>query len=148
VSVKGGSGDAAGFFPLAVGVLGFLAGAACLTAAGGGSRRVASGPWGAVGIALEVTDSGGKLDYDCAHGTISEPLVLDSEGRFDVKGLHFPERPGPAREGESSRGQPVRYIGRVMGDTMALTVKPEGAKTPIGDYSLVHGKTGRLRKCL
>ena len=144
---NGGSGGA-GLFPLAVGVLGFLAGAVCLTAAGGGSRRAASGPWGAVGIALEVTDSGGTLEYDCAHGSISEPLVLDSEGRFDVKGLHFPERPGPVREGEGNRGQPVRYIGRVTGDTMTLTVRLEGGETPIGDYTLVHGKTGRVRKCL
>jgi len=130
-------------------LLAFLAGAACLAAtASGGSRRAPSGSWGATGIHLDVTDSGGTLDYDCAHGTISEPLVLDSDGRFDVKGLHFREHGGPVRENEENRGQPVRYVGRVTGDTMTLTVRPEASDTPIGEYSLARGKTGRLRKCL
>ena len=129
--------------------LAFLAGVACLAAAaGGGSRRASSGSWGATGIHLEVTDSGGTLDYDCAHGTISEPLVLDSDGRFEVKGRHFREHGGPVRENESNEGIAVRYVGRISGDTMTLTVRPEGGDEPIGNYTLVRGKTGRIRKCL
>ena len=129
-------------------LLALLAGAACLAAAAGSSRRASSGSWGATGIHLEVTDSGGILEYDCAHGTISEPLVLDSDGRFDVKGRHFREHGGPVRDGERNEGVAVRYAGRVVGDTMTLTVRPEGGDEPIGNYTLTRGNTGRLRKCL
>jgi hypothetical protein len=115
---------------------------------GGDTKRVAAGTWGATGIAMEVTASGARIEYDCAHGTISEPLVLDADGRFNVKGRHFREHGGPVREGEDSNGQPVRYTGQVTGDTMTLTVTPEGSDTAISSHTLVRGKTGRLHKCL
>ncbi len=115
---------------------------------GGDMKRAQTGPWGALGIAMEVTQSGARIEFDCAHGTISESILLDSEGRFDVKGLHFREHGGPIREGEESRGEPVRYAGQVTGDTMTLTIKSEGSDTAIGTYKLVHGKAGRIRKCL
>jgi hypothetical protein len=117
-------------------------------ASGGDARRAQAGPWGALGIAMEVTESGARLEFDCAHGTIGEPLLLDAEGRFNVKGLFFRERGGPVREGEESKGQPVRYTGQVAGEDMTLTIQPEEGDTPIGTYKLVRGKLGRLRKCL
>ena len=115
---------------------------------GGGSKRAQSGPWGALGLAMEVTESGARLEFDCAHGTMSEPLLLDSEGRFDIKGLFFREHGGPVREGEEPKGQPVRYTGQVTGENMTLAVKPEGGDAPIGSFNLVQGKSGRLHKCL
>ncbi|HKA37199.1 MAG TPA: hypothetical protein VKH43_10300, partial [Thermoanaerobaculia bacterium] len=111
------------------------------------SRKAADGPWGATGVALEVTASGGKIEYDCAHGTITEPIVLDDGGRFDVKGLHYREHGGPIRDGEESAGDPVRYAGQIQGDTMNLKVSLEGRDSVLGTYTLVRGKTGRLRKC-
>jgi hypothetical protein len=115
---------------------------------GGDTKPVSAGNWGALGIAMEVTDSGARIEYDCAHGTIDQPLALDAEGRFDVRGHHFREHGGPVREGEESRGEPVRYTGQVTGDTMTLTVTPEGSNSPIGNHQLVRGKMGRIRKCL
>jgi hypothetical protein len=115
---------------------------------GGETKRVAAGNWGGMGIAMEVTESGTRIEYDCAHGTINQPLLLDAQGRFNVKGLHFREHGGPIREGEESRGQPVRYMGQVTGDTMTLTVRPEGSDRDTGSYKLVRGKTGRIHKCL
>ena len=119
-----------------------------VSAPGGEPKRVSAGEWGAVGIAMEVTESGARIEYDCAHGTIDQPLVLDADGRFDVKGHHFREHGGPVREGEESRGEPVRYVGQVTGDSMTLTVKPEGSDSPIGNHQLVRGKMGRIHKCL
>ncbi len=126
--------------------------AACATLGlgppGGDTKRVSAGNWGAMGIALEVTESGARIEYDCAHGTIDQPLVLDKEGRFDVPGHHFREHGGPVREGEESRGEPVRYVGQVTGDTMTLTVKAQGRDEPIGNHELLRGKSGRIHKCL
>ena len=130
------------------GLLAIASTLAICASAGGGTKKVAAGSWGASGIAMEVAESGATIEYDCARGTISGPLVLDADGRFDVKGRHFREHGGPVREGEESNGQPVRYTGQVSGDTMTLEVKPEGSDTAIGSHTLVHGRSGRIRKCL
>jgi hypothetical protein len=115
--------------------------------AGGESRLPPGRTWGGTGIRLEVTPAGGRVEYDCAHGTIDQPLVFDRRGRFDVSGMHFPEHGGPVREGEEAKGQSVRYTGRVTADTMRLTVKlPDGRV--LGPYTLVRGRSGRIRKCL
>lgn len=115
---------------------------------GGGTKRVSAGHWGAMGVAMEVTESGATIEYDCAHGTIDEPLVLDAEGRFDWKGRHFREHPGPIRQGEEAKGQPVRYVGQVSGDFLAVSIKPEGSDSAIGNHQLTRGKMGRIHKCL
>jgi len=115
---------------------------------GGETKRVSAGTWGAMGVNMEVTDSGARIEYDCAHGTIDQPLLLDADGRLDVKGHHFREHGGPIRQGEESNGEPVRYVGQVTGDTLTLEVKPEGSDTPIGNHQLVRGKMGRIHKCL
>jgi hypothetical protein len=115
---------------------------------GGETKRVSTGHWGAPGIAMEVTDAGATIEYDCAHGTIDEPLVLDAEGRFDVKGRHFREHGGPIRQDEESKGKPVRYVGQVSGDFLALAIKPEGSDSPIGNHQLTRGKMGRIHKCM
>ena len=129
-------------------LLGFLAAAACLAGPPPSKpQRVSAGTWGGTGIALEVTESGGTIDYDCAHGTISEPILLDDGGRFEVKGVHYREHGGPVRDGEGGNGQPVRYSGQVRGDEMTLTVRPEAGGDVIGNYTLVRGKMGRVRKC-
>ena len=117
-------------------------------AARGESRRVAAGSWGGIGIGMVVTGTGARIEYDCAHGTIGEPLLLDADGRFEVKGLHFREHGGPVREGEEERGEPVRYTGRVTGENMTLTVARAEGEEPAGTYELVFGKIGRVRKCL
>ena len=44
------------------------------------------GQWGGVSVSLVVTPTGGTVVYDCAHGDLTAPLVLDASGGFDVPG--------------------------------------------------------------
>ena len=149
MSTRHGGPIGAKIFSFVLGVSTFILVATCTSAAASGhSRRLDAGSWGGMGIRIVVTTTGARIEYVCAHGTISGPLRLDAEGRFDVKGLHFPEHGGPVREGEEARGRPVRFTGRVTGDTLTLTVRPEGSDTDSGSYKLVRGKTGRIHKCL
>lgn len=97
-------------------------------------------------ISLEVTDSGAEINYDWAHGSITEKIVPDREGKFVVKGVHIRERPGLVREGEDTTGEPAKYSGSIEGDTMTLTLSLAGAEE--GTYTLTRGKAGRIRKCL
>ncbi len=121
-------------------------GAAPIPAAGEGP--VATGRWGGMHIALEVTEGGAAVEYDCATGTIDQPLILDTEGRFEARGSHSPERGGPVREGQEPPRRPARYRGRVEGETLYLQVDLLEPAETLGSFTLVHGREPRLFKCL
>ena len=110
-------------------------------------HRLAQGDWGGPHIRLTVADSSATIEYDCAHGQIDGPLVIDSRGRFSLKGTHSPEHPGPVRDNEQSAGQPARYTGWTDGKKMTLTVMLAGQKETIGTFNLALGGEGRIFKC-
>jgi hypothetical protein len=111
------------------------------------TRRAPEGRWGGTGISIQVDSSGAKLEFDCAHGTIDAPLLLDSDGRFDLSGTFVPERPGPVRMGQEEKSEPARYSGRLDGETLTLEVHRPGAPRQMSPLSAVLGKAPRLRKC-
>ena len=114
-------------------------------------QRPLVGSWGGLHIGLEMAADGGRLEYDCAHGTIEGPVVPGHQGRFAAMGTHFAEHGGPVREGEQEQGRPARYRGKVYGETLTLTVAPAGsneANEEIGTFTLTRGATPRLMKCL
>src|SRR6266850_6950892 len=70
--------------------------------------RPAPGAWGGAGIRLEVTAAGATIEYDCAHGSIDEPIVADGAGRFSAKGTHVREHGGPIRIDDVEDRHPAR----------------------------------------
>ena len=85
--------------------------------------------WGGQHIRLEVADGGANIEYDCAQSTIDEPIILDAEGNFDVKGKFSPQHAGPIRRDEEDNSYAVRYTGKAKGAEMTLTVtNPEKKK--------------------
>ena len=114
----------------------------------GGSPSVATGTWGGDHIAMEATDKGAQVEFDCAHGSIDEPLTLDDDGRFDAKGLYAAESPGPQREDQNRQGRPARYTGRVQGRTMTLTISLAESGETVGPFTLTRDRTSKITKCL
>jgi hypothetical protein len=109
------------------------------------SRQVPAGLWGGEHVRMIVSSSGALLEYDCAHGKIDQPIILDVRGGFNVHGSYVPEHGGPRRDEDAvTRAQ---YIGRVSGDTMRLTVRVEHNKKPAGVFSLTRGDDPLLAKC-
>jgi hypothetical protein len=111
------------------------------------AQRKMSGLWGGQGISMEVTDSGATLDFDCASGAITETIAPDSAGKFSAKGRFARQRPGPTREDDNSEGEPATYTGVVNGENLTLTITLTKNSEKIGDFTLAHGKTGRIRRC-
>ena len=111
------------------------------------TTKAPNGIWGAQRAQLNTTDRGAMIAFDCARGTIDEPLVLDSNGRFDVAGTYTQEHPGPEREGEDN-SQPARYTGSVNGKTLTLEIKLTGREDSIGPLTFSFGKLTHLVKCL
>jgi hypothetical protein len=106
------------------------------------------GTWGGDHVNLLVEATGGTLEYDCAHGRIDQPFLVDPSGRFDLAGTHTLEHGGPIRSGEKEDKRPARYTGTTDGRTMILTVTVAGSHDPLGTFTLTRGQSGRIVKCL
>jgi hypothetical protein len=117
------------------------------SAANHGATPLAEGTWGGPHIQMMVGPQGAILELDCAHGEIAEPIVVGRDGRFRVSGTYVPEHGGPAREGEETSARPAVYTGRVEGETLSLGIAYEGGED-VGTFQLVHGRAGRITKCL
>lgn len=111
-------------------------------------QTVSIGQWGGWHVAMDVTAGGAKLEFDCAHAIINQPLKLDSRGRFEVKGFYAAEHGGPVRADEDQSGQPAHFKGRLEGQALTLTVTLDNSSTSAGPYTLEHGRRPRVTKCL
>jgi len=111
-------------------------------------RTIANGSWGGQHIQMSVTNGAANIEYDCAIGTITGPLKIDSRGRFELRGTHQVESGGPARiDDKQTSGEPVKYTGWTDGKKMKLTVTLVNSKTEIGTFELTRGNAGRVFKC-
>lgn len=120
--------------------------ASCATAPSGGQPLV--GQWGGTHVGLALGSGGGRTDYDCAAGTIDEPLVPDGAGRFTARGRHVPGHGGPDRANDVAPSYAALYSGVVRGDLMSLRVEVSGMNVVIGPYALRRGGEPLLMRCL
>jgi hypothetical protein len=122
-----------------------LALAGCSGGAVVGIDRVPIGEWGGEHVRLTVTDTGGRVEFDCAHGTLDAPLRVDTEGRFSVPGTIVLEGgpvpdPPPAPQG-------ARYLGQTDGRRLLLERQNSGGEL-LGTFHLERGRAAVLFKCL
>jgi len=110
-----------------------------------GERTVTTGTWGGEHVILQVSKSGAEVEFDCAHGQITQSIALDTHGDFNVTGTFTPEHGGPVRRDENTPPAQARYSGHVDGDTLSLKVTLE--KEEVGTYTLTRGAQPMLRKC-
>lgn len=123
---------------VAVGAVAVLLGA-CGSGPVGVPGPVPFGTWGGLGIQMEVSASGAKVSHlnGCTGAVISQPLIMDSNGRFEVDGVYSsPAFWGPG----TGRSWSALFSGRVRGSSMDLTVsESDGSRL---SYQLTHGVRG------
>lgn len=105
------------------------------------------GSWGGQHISLEVTVTGSKLEFDCAHGEFYGKLKLDRQGKFNVEGIYVEEHGGPTREANSPKNIAVIYAGQISGNKMKLTIKRKDSKKSLGAFTLKRGEEPFIVKC-
>ncbi|MCM3873893.1 MAG: hypothetical protein ND895_24655 [Pyrinomonadaceae bacterium] len=110
--------------------------------------RMIKGTWGGDHISMEVTEEGAQIEFDCAHGIVSEPLRVDGQGKFRASGTHFKESAGPQRADDEDKGVPVIYSGTTDGKTATFKITNSATDEVIGTFSLTLGKRSRIHKCL
>ena len=104
-----------------------------------------TGDWGGAHVGLTLGAGGGRIEYDCAHGTLDVAVVPGPDGAFSVPGTHVSEG-GPARIDAPPESMRTRYDGAVMGDRMTLQV--QAGATALGPFVLQRGAAAQLFKCL
>ena len=111
-------------------------------------KSLTIGSWGGKNIRLDVTKTGAKVEYDCAFGTIDEPLLLEKDDTFEAQGSHVYERGGPIRLGEPPPERwPALYRGWTDGSQMHLTVTLLETGEVVGAFTLSLGRPPLLDKC-
>ena len=131
--------------PLAASLLAasvLLGGCADLT-----SYSLSIATWGGSHIGIEITASGGTVQYDCAMGRIDGPISV-RDGRFDLPGVHWPGQGGPIGVDTTRVGRPARYLGTVQGDRMTLVVILTDTGETLGIYQLRKGANPNILACL
>lgn len=106
-----------------------------------------SGQWGGPGISLLLEGGLGKIEYDCASGTIDTVVYPGPDGRFTATGTHRPGQGGPVRVGQIFTSHRATYSGKVEKDKMTLSGRLEDG-TNLGPFSLTLGSQGELVRCL
>jgi hypothetical protein len=110
---------------------------------------VPAGVWGGEHISMEVDGAGAEVEFDCARGRILQPLALDANGRFRVKGTYKADTPAPMQTDNVSddvSGANAIYSGTLKGDKLRLEISIAGIEG-IKSFDLEYGQRGRLAKC-
>lgn len=117
-------------------------------ASSGSETRLDPGNWGGRGAALTVTQTGAELKFDCAHATITEPVVVQADGQFSASGEFVRERGGPVRLNEPpAKGEPAVISGEVNPPELQLTVELPDRGQTLGPFTLIRSQQAILRRC-
>ena len=106
------------------------------------------GAWGGQHIGMVVTATGAEIEYDCASGRITQPLLPDGDGDFVASGEHVNGHGGPIHQDEVPDRHPARYVGRVRGSEMTLRVELTDTARVVGTFELELGGNPNVFKCL
>jgi hypothetical protein len=108
----------------------------------------ALGLWGGSHVSMQITSTGGRVEYDCADGVIEGRIHQDGAGRFTATGAHTPGHGGPIREGEILPSFRARYDGQINGERMSLLVTLIDTGGVLGPFELRRGSHGLVVRCL
>lgn len=111
------------------------------------------GIWGGPHAGLEVQGGLADVQFDCASGTIDDPLYPAADGTFAVKGTYRTGAPGPIKVGEYFRSQAAIYSGQVTKAasktaprSMTFKVALEDGTT-LGPFTIRQGQPPQLTRC-
>jgi hypothetical protein len=102
-----------------------------------------AGMWGGENAALMADDTSAHIHIGCTYGNIHQQIVLDAGGRFDLPG----EQNITAYPVDRGILHPARFVGRVSGGNMTLTITLTDTTVTLGPVNLSYGKEPRMGPC-
>ena len=103
--------------------------------------------WGGRGVTMRMSAQGATLEFDCAHGSITQPIKPDANGKFSASGTYTAERGGPVLKANPPHDTPAVYRGVIDGDSMRLEIVVSDKDQSPAPLTLTRGNAGRLVKC-
>ena len=117
-------------------------------AAPAASAQALEGSWGGDRLLLVIDAGGGRVQMDCASGSITGPIALAANGSFIATGTFLAHQAGPQRIDETATPATARYAGELIGsDALRLSILAPGAAAA-QVFNLRRGATFKLIRCL
>jgi len=109
------------------------------------------GIWGGPHAGASFQGGLGDMQFDCASGTIDDPLYPAKDGSFAVKGTYRTGASGPVKVGQFFKSQGALYSGQVVKakdvpQVMTLSVTLEDG-TALGPFTLTEGTPPQITRC-
>jgi len=104
-----------------------------------------TGSWGGPHIGVDLTGGLGAVEFDCAAGSIDQPII--SGGPFRVPGTYRPGASGPVRVGQIFTAKRATYSGTATKRTMTMMVTLEDGEV-LGPFDLTLGAAPQITRCL
>ena len=112
------------------------------------------GLWGGPHAGASFAGGLADLQFDCASGTIDDPIMITDVGPCSVKGTYRTGASGPIRVGQFFKSQEALFSGEVAKGTaknsprvMTLSVALEDG-TALGPFTLTEGAPPQITRCL
>ena len=101
-----------------------------------------AGLWGGENAALIVDDTSAHVHIGCTYGNISGPILIGGS-KFDVAGLQNIT----AHPVDRGVFHPARFVGKIIGDTIRLTITLTDTTVTLGPVTLVYNKEPKMGPC-
>ena len=115
---------------------------ACSTATSTHITEVA-GTWGGDNAGLIVDQTDVHVHIGCTLGDAVGPVKPDADGRFEATGTYNVDA-YPVNRGIT---HPATFTGRIVGETMTLTVSLTDTARVLGPVTLIYGKEPQMGAC-
>ncbi len=119
-----------------------VAAIACTAATSTPITEVA-GTWGGDNAGMIVSGTDAHVHIGCTLGDAVGPIHPDTDGRFEVSGTYNVDA-YPVDRGIT---HPASFTGRIVGETMTLTVTLTDNARVLGPVTLIYGKEPKMGPC-
>jgi hypothetical protein len=109
-----------------------------------------SGQWGGDRMILTLDATGGRIEMDCASGTLQGPIIPGGDGKFQAQGSFVQHRGGPdlVEQQPDAKNAPAltHYAGELQDGVLKLSILAPGSSTP-QVFNLRQGARLKLMRC-
>jgi hypothetical protein len=105
--------------------------------------KVVTGTWGGENAALIADDTSAHVHIGCTYGNIKQAIIPEADGRFDVPGVQNIT----AHPVDLGVLHPARFVGRIIGRRMELTVTLTDTAVTLGPVQLQYAKEPQMGPC-
>jgi len=110
---------------------------------------VPAGVWGNDQLVFTATVTGATIESGCDSGRIEGSIATDQSGGFSLPGTYVFGRGGPSQSSDLPlKAQSARYVGRIVGERMELTISLPELSRSLGPFQLSLGRQNLIDRCL